>query len=159
MLRKTDTMNYLRDPPNKPTVQTLISWPSTLALLEALMGIGGTYGNIYGYHGNIYGLYGDIYGFMIIQKVTAWDTCEEHKFCIVYAFYPRTLREERGSTDGHFLLLLFFFFHTSRALFSLRYRMVSVRYRKTPWGGLGLLQCMPSCLSCEKGIQRCFSMK
>ena len=37
----------------------------------------------------------------------------------IKGFYPRALREDRGSSDGHFLLLLLFFFHTSRALFLL----------------------------------------
>ena len=43
-----------------------------------------------------------------------------------------------GSTDGHFLLLLFLFFPTSNFLFLLG--------TENTVGGVGLWQCMPSCL-------------
>ena len=53
-------------------------------------------------------------------------------------FYPHPLRE-RGSTDWHFLLLfLLLFLQTSNFLFLLG--------TENAVGGVGLWQCMPSCL-------------
>ena len=84
-------------------------------------------------------------------------------------FYPRPL-QERGSTDGHFLLLLLFlFFHTSSILFlpgrkklmflflpgqkNLKFLFLPGQEKlkflfllgKENSGGVGPWQCMPSC--------------
>ena len=56
----------------------------------------------------------------------------------MYNFYPRPLRE-RGSTDGHFLLLLFLLLQTSIFLFLLG--------TENAMGGHGPFAVMRSCLS------------
>ena len=80
-------------------------------------------------------------------------------FVLYMLFTNAPSGEERGSTDGHFLLLLLLLSHL-QSFVSLRYRMFLLGTENAVGGGgVGLWQCMPSCLSCEKGIHRCFSMK
>ena len=57
----------------------------------------------------------------IKNDVTSTTIPTENENLPPFHFYPRPLREERGSLDGlfSFFLLFFLLFHTSRALFLL----------------------------------------
>ena len=92
------------------------------------------YGQKYGPASGHHLISGDLWPFSLCS-ITIYPCALAVAWVNRCTFYPRTLREERGSSDGHFLLLLlFFFFHTSRALFLLGTERLC-QVQKTPWGG------------------------